>query len=63
MAIAIPISPEDNSAVSRDTQLALVLQQLEQEEVQNLEKKEQMMMRYGDFLLWYNSKRRTKHIN
>ena len=31
--------------ISRDNQLALALQQLEKEEVQNLEKKEQMIMR------------------
>ena len=32
-----------------DTQRALALQRLEDEEVQNLEKKEKMIMRDGDF--------------
>ena len=35
--------------VSRDTQLALALQQLEEDEVHNLEKKEHMIMRDGEF--------------
>ena len=49
MAIAIYILPEDKAAISRDTQLALALQRLEEDEVQNMEKKEQMIMRDGDF--------------
>ena len=40
--------PEDNATISGDTQLAFVLQRLEDDEVQNLEKKEQMIMRYGE---------------
>ena len=36
-------------SISRDTQLALALQQLEEDEVQNLEKKETMIMRDGNF--------------
>ena len=47
--ISISIPPEDNTAISRDAQLALALQKLEEEEVQNLEKKEQMIMRDGEF--------------
>ena len=47
-AISIPL--EDNSAISRDTQLALALQRLEEDEVQNLEKKEQMITRNGNFV-------------
>ena len=35
--------------ISRDTQLDLDIQQLEEYEVQNLEKKEKMIMRDGDF--------------
>ena len=49
MAIAIYILPEDKAAISRDTQLALALQRLEEDEVQNMEKKEQMIMRDGKF--------------
>ena len=45
--IAISSPPEDNTAISRDDQLALALQRLEEDEVQNLEKKEQMIMRDG----------------
>ena len=47
--IAISIPPEDNMNISRDSQLALALQQIEEDEVQNLEKKENMIMRDGDF--------------
>ena len=36
-------------AISRDTQLALALQQLEEDEVQNMDKKEQIITRDGDF--------------
>ena len=37
MAIAISSPPEENTAISRDAQLSLALQQLEEDEVQNLE--------------------------
>ena len=47
--IAIFSSPEDIGAISRDAQLALALQWLEEDEVQNLEKKENMIMRDGEF--------------
>ena len=47
--IAISSLPEDNADIYRDTQLSLALQQLEEDEVQNLEKKEQMIMRDGYF--------------
>ena len=47
--IAISSQPEDNADISRDTQIDLALQWLEEDEVQNLEKKEQMIMRDGDF--------------
>ena len=47
MVIAISIPPEDNTAISRDSQLALALQRLEEEEVQKMDKKEQMIMRDG----------------
>ena len=36
-------------AISRDTKLALALQRLEEDEVQNLDKKEHMIMKYGKF--------------
>ena len=36
-------------AISRYAQLALALQRIEEEEVQNLEKKEQMIIRDGEF--------------
>ena len=49
MVIAISIPPEENTAISRDAQLSLALQQLEEDEVQNLEKKEHMIMRDGEF--------------
>ena len=35
--------------ISRDDKLSLALQQIEEEEVQNLENKEQMIMRDGEF--------------
>ena len=38
-----------NLSISRDTQLALALQLLEEDEVQNLDKMVQMIMRDGDF--------------
>ena len=47
--IAISSPPEDNADISRDAQLDLELQWLEEDEVQNLEKKEQMIMRDGNF--------------
>ena len=46
-AIAIYIPPEENMAIFRYDQLALELQQLEEDEVQNMEDKEHMIMRYG----------------
>ena len=36
-------------AISRDTQIALALQQLKEDEVQNMEREEQMIMRDGYF--------------
>ena len=48
-AISISIPPEDNAAISRDAQLALMLQRLEGDEVQNLENKEHTIIRGGDF--------------
>ena len=47
--IAISSPPEDNADISGDVQIALVLQRLEEDDVQNLEKKEHMIMRDGDF--------------
>ena len=47
--IANSSTPEDNTAISRDTKLALVMQRLKNDEVQDLEKKEYMIMRDGDF--------------
>ena len=47
--IAISIPPEYNTDISRDTHLALALQRLEEDEVQNMDKKEQMIMRDGYF--------------
>ena len=47
--IAIYIPTEDNTAISRDAQIALAIQWLEEDEVQNLEKKENMIMRDGEF--------------
>ena len=38
-------------AISRDTNLALALQRLEEDEVHNLEKKELMIMRDGNFAI------------
>ena len=42
---AIYIPPEDNTAISRDAQIDLALQWLEEDEEQNTEKKENMIMR------------------
>ena len=47
--IYISIPPEDNAVISGYSQLALALQRLEEDKVQNLEKKEQMIMRDGEF--------------
>ena len=41
--------PEDNTSISRDAHLALALQRLEEDEVQNMEKKEHMIMGDGEF--------------
>ena len=49
MEIAISIPPEDNKAISKDNQLDLALQQIEEEEVQNMENKWQMVIRDGYF--------------
>ena len=49
MVIAISSPPEDNGVISRDAQLALALQRLEEDKVQNLDKKEQMTLRDGTF--------------
>ena len=43
-------------AIYRDTQLALALKLLEENEVQNMEKKEQMIMRDGDFAIMIQQK-------
>ena len=50
MEIAIYRTPEDNAAISKDTQLALALQWLEEDELQNLKNKEHMIMRDGEFV-------------
>ena len=47
--IAISIPPEYNTGISRDAQIALTLQRLEEDNMQNMEKKEQMIMRDGEF--------------
>ena len=49
MAIDISIPPEDNAAISIYSHLALALQRFEEDEVQNIEKTEQMIIRYGEF--------------
>ena len=46
--IAIYSPPEDRTAIYRDLQLALKLQQRDDDEVHNLEEKEQMIIRDGD---------------
>ena len=48
--IAISNPPEDKAAIFRYAQLALLLQRLEEDEMQNLEEKEQMIMRDGKFV-------------
>ena len=48
--ISITSPPEDNAGISRDDQLALALQQLEEDEVQILEEKEKIIMRDGEFV-------------
>ena len=54
--IVIYIPPEDNSAISRDAQIALALQKIEDDEVHNLKKKEQMIMRDGEFSIMMKQK-------
>ena len=49
MVISIYRQPEDNVDISRDTWLDLTLQRLDEDEVHNLEKKEQMITRDGNF--------------
>ena len=49
MAIVISSPPEDKTAISRDAQIALELQWLEEGEVQNMEKKEKMITRDDEF--------------
>ena len=46
--ISISIPQEENTSISRDTQLDLSLQQLEEDKVNNLEEKEQKIMRDGE---------------
>ena len=46
--IAISSPPEDNTTISIYSKIAFVLQQLEDDKVQNMEDKEQMITRYGD---------------
>ena len=46
-AIAISIPQEDNATTPKYSQLAFVMQRLEEDEVQNLEDKEQVIMRDG----------------
>ena len=48
MQIDISISPKYNAAISRNTHIALTLQWLEDNEVQNLEKKDHMIMEDGE---------------
>ena len=45
--IDIYVPPEDNADIYRYSQLDLEMHQLEEDEVQNLEKKEQMIIRDG----------------
>ena len=47
--IYISSPPEDNATISRDAELTLALHLLEEYKVQNLEKKEQMIIRDGKF--------------
>ena len=48
------------TAISRDSQLSLALQQLEEYDMQNLEKKEQMIIRDGDFATFMQHKEEQK---
>ena len=50
MAIGISIPPEDNVAIYRNSHLTLALQQFEEDEVYNLENKEHIIMRDGEFV-------------
>ena len=59
-AIAIYIPTEDNMNISRDSQLAFVLHQLEEYEVQNMDKKEQMIIRDGAFATMIQQKEEDK---
>ena len=47
-ANAISSPPEDNAAIYRDAQISLALQRLEEDEVHNMEDKEQMIFRDGE---------------
>ena len=47
--IAISNPPEDKTDISREDQLALALQRLEEDAEYNMEKKEHMIMRDGEF--------------
>ena len=46
--ITISIPTEDNTAITIDAQIALEMKQLGEDEVHNLGKKEQTIMRYGE---------------
>ena len=60
MVIAISSPLEDNAAIYRDAQLALALQRLEEDKVQNLEKKEHIIMRDGDFFTMMQQQQEDK---
>ena len=45
--IDIYIPPEENADISGDDQLALLLQRIEEDEIQNLEEKERIIMKDG----------------
>ena len=47
--IAISILPEYNMAISRYAKLALGMKWLEEDKVQNMENKENMIMRDGEY--------------
>ena len=49
MAVSISGPLEDNAVISRYSHLALALQQIEEDKVHNMEKKEHIIMRDGDF--------------
>ena len=49
MAISISSPPKDNTDIYRYDQPVLGLQRLEEDEVQNMEKKEHMITRDGKF--------------